>query len=142
MRVSAYVPDHMWGRAMTLHPGSGPSHIVQGALRHLVERSRPRFARELDGLRQQVVGMRHSRVVQMAQHAYDQGYDRGLGLCDSLSWTALERMAAAHWSAAAMAADGAGIEPRLATSAYQSGLRDALRDVWLSALDSDRRQPA
>ena len=85
--------------------------------------------------------MRQSRVVQMAQHAYDQGYDRGLDLCESLSWMALERMAAAHWSVATMAANGAGTEPRLATSAYRSGVRDALRDVWLSALGSGGKQP-
>jgi len=141
MRVSAYVPDHVWSKAMALHPGSGPSNVVQRALRHLVERSRPRFASQLDGQRQQVLGLRQSRVVQMAQHAYDEGYGRGLVVCETLSWAALERMAAAHWSTATMAANGARTEPRLVTTAYQSGLRDALRDVWLAALESGRGQP-
>lgn len=142
MRLSAYVPDHVWAKAAALHPGSGPSQVVQSALRHLVERSRPRIVTELDSHRQQVVGLRHSRVVQLAQRAYDQGYDRGLRLCETLSWIALEHMAAARWSVATLAAHGVSAEPSLATSAYQSGLRDALRDVWLSALEVGREPPA
>lgn len=141
MRLSAYVPDHTWAKAAALLPGSGPSQVVQWALRHLVERSRPRYATELDSHRQRVLGLRQSRVVQLAQHAYDQGYDCGLRLCETLSWEALERMAAAQWSAAMIAAHGVSPEPRLATSAYQSGLRDALRDVWLSALEAGREAP-
>jgi len=77
----------------------------------------------------------------MAQHAYDEGYGRGMLVCETLSWAALERMAAAHWSTATTATNGATTEPRLATSAYQSGLRDALRDVWLAVLEPGRGQP-
>ncbi len=136
MRLNAYLPDQLWTGATAICPGCGPSQIVQRALHHMVERSRPRFATHLDSHRQQLLGMRQSRVVQMAQHAYDQGYEGGLQLCETLSWLALERMAAAHWSAAAMAAGGASTTPKLAVSAYHSGMRDALRDVWLSSLYS------
>ena len=141
MRLSADVPDHIWAKAAALDPGFGPSQVVQRALRHLVERSRPRFPTELDCHRQQVLGLRQSRVVQLAQRAHDQSYDRGLRLCETLSWTALERMAAARWSAATIAAHGVRAEPSPATSAYESGLRDALRDVWLSALEAGREAP-
>lgn len=141
MRLSAYVPDHIWAKAAALLPGSGPSQVVQSALRHLVEGSSPRFPTELDSRRQQVLGLRQSRVVQLAQRGYDQGYDRGLRLCETLSWAALERMAAADWSAATIAAHGVSAEPSFAISAYQSGLRDALRDVWLSALEAGREAP-
>ena len=133
MRLSAHVPDELWARATSLHPESGPSRLVQLALRRLVERSRPRFVPERDGQQQRVLELRRSRVARLAQGAYDQGYEAGLRYCESLTWTDLERLAAGNWNLGAMAADDGS---PVASSSHRGGLRDALRDAWLGALRS------
>jgi Arc/MetJ family transcription regulator len=135
VKLSAHVPDELWAKAMALHGETGPSQLVQLALRHLVERSRPRFAGQRNGQQDQVLALRQSRLAQLAQSAYDAGYQAGLRRCEELTWSDLERLAAASWSAAALAAHPAlHAETRQATSAFRTGLRDALRDAWLGAL--------
>ncbi len=142
MKLSAHVPDELWAKAAALQGEAGPSQLVQLALRHLVERSRPRFAGERNGDQDQVLALRQSRVAQLAQGAYDEGYAAGLRRCEELSWGDLERLAAGSWSAAALAAHpGLGAEARLATSAFRTGLRDALRDAWLGALHAGLEPP-
>jgi hypothetical protein len=143
VKLSAHVPDELWAKAAALHGEAGPSQLVQLALRHLVERSRPRFAAERNGHQDQVLALRRSRVTQLAQDAYDEGYAAGLQRCEDLSWSDLERLAAGSWSAGTLAAHPAlGAEARLATSAFRTGLRDALRDAWLGALHSSGEPPA
>jgi hypothetical protein len=131
VRLSAHVPDELWAKAAALHPEPGPSRLVQLALRRLVERSRPRFAPERDGHQQRLLQLRRSRVAQLAQGAYDQGYEAGLRFCETLAWADLERLAASNWNLGAVVASG---DSRLASSSYRSGMRDALRDAWLGAL--------
>ncbi len=139
MKLSAHVPDELWAKAAAVHSESGPSQLVQLALRHLVERSRPRFAAERNYQQDEVLAERQSRVAQLAQTAYDEGYEAGLRRCEALAWSDLERLAAANWRAAALTAHPAvGADVRHATSAFRIGLRDALRDAWLGALYTSR----
>lgn len=139
MKLSAHVPDALWAKAAALHSESGPSQLVQLALRHLVERSRPRFAAERNEHQDEILARRQSRVAQLAQNAYDEGYEAGLRRGECLSWSDLERLAAANWGVAALTAHRAiGADVRLATSVFRTGLRDALRDAWLGALHTSQ----
>ena len=145
MKLSAHVPDELWAKAAALHGESGPSQLVQLALRHLVERSRPRFAGDRNDHQDEVLARRQSRIARLAQTAYDEGYEAGLLRCEGLTWCDLERLAAANWSPVALAAHApAGNDARLATSAVRTGFRDALRDAWLGAMQagSDPPDPA
>jgi Arc/MetJ family transcription regulator len=143
MKLSAHVPDELWARAAALHDESGPSQLVQLALRHLVERSRPRFAGKRNDQQDELLALRQSRVARLAQSAYDEGYEAGLLRCEELTWCDLERLAAASWSAAALAVhEVPGAEARPATSAFRTGFRDALRDAWLGAMEADEPSAA
>lgn len=133
MKLSAHVPDELWARAVALHPGLGPSGVVQQALRRLVERPRPRFAPRVPEDQLPTVRRRHLRLQGLAQAAYDDGYEAGLRLCEKLRWADLERLAAAGWR---LPAAGPETEGPAATSAYRSGLEDALREVWLSVVQA------
>lgn len=114
MKLSAYVPDGLWARVRERFPGARPSPTAQLALRRLVE---PRSA----------VAHVQGQVSEARQRDYDEGYEAGLALCDTLVWADLERLAAANWPVDDLA-------PRTGAArslAHRSGVRDALRDVWL-----------
>lgn len=110
MKLSAYVPDGLWARVRDRFPGARPSPTAQLALRRLVDRAAPRPAPR--------------------QHAYDEGYAAGLTRCEALGWAELEGLAAAGWPIDDLAP--AGDDAR--SLAHRSGMRDALRDVWLGVL--------
>ena len=129
MKLSAYVPEHLWERVQARFPGSRPSHVTQIALRRLVERSRPRFATAPAASDQRDVLRRRARVSRMRQRAYDEGYQAGLALCAGLHWPDLERVAAAGWTVA-------GDDLPTLSLAHRAGMRDALRDVWLAVMQS------
>ena len=109
MKLSAYVSDGLWARVRERFPGARPSPTAQLALRRLVERSGP-----------------------LRQEAYDEGYEAGLALCDTLTWPDMERLAAAGWPVDDLVPAG-----EVARSlAFRSGARDALRDVWQGVVRS------
>jgi hypothetical protein len=130
MKLSAYVPDGLWSRVTARYPRSGPSRLVQLGLRRLVERSRPRYAENRAGVRE-ALARGGARLAQLRQEAYDEGYEAGLALGETLGWAELERLAAASWRL-----DGvpAGDDQAHQTTARRSGLRDALRDAWLGVV--------
>ena len=135
MKLSAYVPDGLWARVLARFPGARPSPVAQLALRRLVERSRPRFAvaEEIEASDPGALGRRRARVSALRQRAYDEGYEAGLALCEAQSWPELERLAATGW---APEAGLPGRDPRLSSVAYQAGMRDSLRDVWLAVVQA------
>lgn len=130
MKLSAYVPDDLWSRAAASHPRSGPSHIVQLGLRRLVERSRPRFAADAST---NGSALRHARarLTLLRQRAYDEGYEAGLAVGESLTWADLELLAATGWRLDDLPP---AARPTLPTAAHRSGCRDALRDAWLGVV--------
>ena len=135
MKISAHVPDELWAKATALHVESGPSRLVQLALRHLVERPRPRVAGKRNDRQDEVLARRQLRMARLAQSAYDEGYEAGLMGCEGLTWCDLERLAAASWSHGALAAHALpGSEATPVISAFRTGLRDALRDAWLGVM--------
>jgi hypothetical protein len=133
MKLSAYVPDGLWARVQARFPGARPSPVAQLALRRMVERSRPRFAveAEMEAADPAELRRRRARVSALRQRAYEEGYEAGLALCDTLVWTDLERLAASGWT---LDEELPQSDPRLASIAHQAGVRDALRDVWLAVV--------
>jgi hypothetical protein len=130
VKLSAYVPDDLWSRASARFPRSGPSRIVQMGLRRLLERSRPRFVTPAADEGAALLRGR-ARLARLRQQAYDEGYEAGLALCETLTWADLERMAADNWRVDELMA---GADPRRQTAAHRSGLQDALRDAWLGVV--------
>jgi hypothetical protein len=135
VKLSAYVPDGLWARVQARFPGARPSPVAQLALRRLVERSRPRFAvaTDIEAADPTALVRRRARVSALRQRAYDEGYEAGLALCDTLRWADLERLAATGWAPGSAPPVG---DPRLASVAHQAGMRDALRDVWLAVVQA------
>jgi hypothetical protein len=126
MKLSAYVPDVLWTRVKERFPSARPSPTAQLALRQLVEESPPEPAES--------GGPAHlrARVSRPRQRAYDEGYEAGLALADTLSWPDVERLAAANWPVDDLVPPG-DVARALA---FRSGARDALRDVWLEVATS------
>ncbi|HEY4025835.1 MAG TPA: hypothetical protein VGO86_05330 [Candidatus Dormibacteraeota bacterium] len=133
MKLSAYVPDGLWAKVQARFPGARPSPVTQLALRRMVERSGPRFVVEADMESADPLEMRRrrARISALRQRAYEEGYEAGLALCDTLLWADLERLAASGWT---LDEDLPQSDPRLASVAHQAGMRDALRDVWLAVV--------
>jgi hypothetical protein len=134
MKLSAYVPDRLWSRVTARYPRSGPSRLVQLGLRRLVERSRPRFA-EIAGVDRAdesvALAQGGTRLTRLRQEAYDEGYEAGLALGETLGWADLEKLASVSWRLDGLATGG---DPTHTTVAHLSGLRDALRDAWLGVV--------
>ena len=139
MKLSAYVPEQLWERVQARYSGVRPSQVAQIALRRLVERSRPRFARTPTGEDETVLLRRRARVSELRQRAYDEGYEAGLALGADLHWSDLERLAAGEWVLDSVLT---GDEPRRTSLAYRAGTRDALRDAWLAVLQAVPSRPA
>jgi len=135
VKLSAYVPDGLWARVQARFPGARPSPVAQMALRRLVERSGPRFARLPSSPAAAALPLRRARVSELRQRAYEEGYVAGLAFGESLGWPDLERLAAAGWpvDGTAPAADG-----RHGSLAHRAGMRDALRDAWLAVVQAQQ----
>jgi hypothetical protein len=108
--------------------------VAQLALRRLVERSGPRFARAPGSPSAAVLPQRRARVSELRQRAYEEGYVAGLAVGESLGWPDLERLAAADWPVD----DAVAGEGRQGSLAHRAGMRDALRDVWLSVVQTQQ----
>jgi hypothetical protein len=115
VRLSLSVPDALWLRACQARPATPPSRLVRAALEHLLEDAEAGFVPGPPPGAGERLRRLERRLRSEALTVYDEGYETGLDLVDTLEWWAVERLAAE------LEGDG----PYVAT--FKAGLVAALR---------------
>jgi hypothetical protein len=153
-KLSVSVPDELWERAQAVAPESGPSQLVQAALRRYVAGATGRLpllrqrSPESRALLEQVL----QRVVDRTQATYDDGYRAGLEFAEAAPWKLIETLAQNDWSLGNWLEEWQNLNStghsspeeqvfcervqRAATAQYhqdatfRAGFADGLRDLW------------
>jgi hypothetical protein len=157
-RLSVYVPDDLWGRALDAGSTDSPSQVVQEALTEMVAR---RASRELPFARTEIDQERLAKIEAEKraelEELFQAGLKAGLDIADSNSFEALDwlhrfdfdldRPSEADWEAVQAwpwAGDLQDPEPDYVGTVFALGRQHALRSVWeavMSQKDSARSEP-
>lgn len=148
VKISASVPDELWGEAQARSRLDSPSAIVQEALRRAYSTpAGPNVDSAVAGRSSQArVAAIRDRLKQQVQELWERGYAAGLDLAEALSWEALqhygsyERSDLNEWITGPLPEEDAdlvrihlddtGYASGPMPTAYYQGFDHALADVW------------
>ena len=130
VKISASVPDELWGLAQARSRLDSPSAIVQEALRRAYSTpAGPNVDSAVAGRSSQArVAAIRDRLRRQVQELWERGYAAGLDLAEALSWEALqhygsyERSDLNEWLASALPEEDAdSVGSHLESTGYAGG---------------------